>query len=66
MSGNRTSEARLDLPVYEARLDLPVIPRRLQTQRALNDQLRDLQEIANRLGLYDAADLVQDLLINRH
>ena len=45
--------------VYKAERDLQHIPQRDQTQRALQDQLRDLIEIANRLGLYDAADFIR-------
>ena len=41
---------------YNAIDDLSSLPRRAQTQRALDDQLRDLSVIANRLGMYDAAD----------
>lgn len=38
------------------------IPRHPQVQWALNDQLRVLAAAANRLGLYDAADLVRNTL----
>lgn len=38
------------------------IPQRPQTQEALNDQLRYLAAIANKMGLYDAADFVTDVL----
>ena len=31
-------------------------------QRATNDQLKDLQWIANQVGLYDAADLIKSVL----
>jgi len=41
---------------YNAHDDLSDIMKRRQTQRPLDDQLRDLSVIANRLGLYDAAD----------
>lgn len=41
---------------YDPLADLSLLPRRSQTQRALDDQLRDLSVVANRLGLYDAAD----------
>ncbi len=34
---------------------LPKLPQR---QDALEDQLRDLTEVANRLGMYDAADFL--------
>lgn len=33
-----------------------------QRQDSLNDQLRDLQAIANKLGMYDAADFIQKAL----
>ena len=32
------------------------IPKQHQSQQSLNDQLRALVSVANRLGLYDAAD----------
>lgn len=35
---------------------------RSQTQEALNDQLKKLQIVANRLGLYDAADFIRNVL----
>jgi hypothetical protein len=38
------------------------IPRFLPRQDATVDQLRDLHWIANRFGLYDAADIVKGLL----
>jgi len=41
---------------YDPLADLSLLPRRIQTQRALDDQLRDLSVIANRIGLYDAPD----------
>lgn len=39
--------------------DMKSIPKFAQTQRALDEQLADLRAIANRLGLYDAADYIQ-------
>lgn len=36
--------------------DIPEYPQR---QDALNNQLRDLHAVANRLGMYDAADLLR-------
>ena len=45
---------------YKAVDDLSLLPRRTQTQRVLDDQLRDLSVIANRLVLYDAADFLRD------
>lgn len=44
---------------YMSKRDLPNIPPRLQTQRALNDQLCDLIAISARLGLYDASDFLK-------
>jgi hypothetical protein len=35
------------------------IPERPQRQDSLNDQLEDLVAVANRLGMYDAADYLQ-------
>jgi hypothetical protein len=39
--------------------DMKLIPKFRQTQRALDEQLADLCAIANRLGLYDAADFIR-------
>ena len=36
--------------------DIKSIPRFSQTQRSLDEQLRDLWTLANHFGLYDAAD----------
>lgn len=44
---------------YNAARDFKSIPQFAQTQRALDEQLRDLWAIANRLGLYDAADHIR-------
>ena len=41
---------------FDLKRDLGQIPKRSQTQRATDEQLRDLAAIADRLGLYDAAD----------
>jgi hypothetical protein len=38
---------------------LPTLPQR---QDSLLDQLRDLQAVANRLGMYDAADFLSTTL----
>lgn len=40
--------------------DIKSVPRFGQTQRALKEQLEDLVTVANRLGLYDAADYLRD------
>lgn len=50
---------------YVAKRDLPHIPIRPQTQRSLNDQLRDLISIATKLGLYDAADYLRESVDGR-
>ena len=44
--------------------DISKIARFDQTQGALNDQLRLLHAVANKLGLYDAADLVQRAIVD--
>ena len=41
---------------------LEMIPQQPQAQGAVQDQLVALYAIANRFGLYDAADLVQGLI----
>jgi hypothetical protein len=41
------------------------LPRIEQTQAALNDQLFDLSYVADRLGLYDAADYLRSKTSNR-
>lgn len=38
------------------------IPQLPQRQDSLHDQLADLQAVANRLGMYDAADVIRELL----
>ncbi len=57
-SGQRPGESLSD---YQKRIlrDIPQLPQR---QDATNDQLRDLRVVANRLGMYDAADLVRTML----
>lgn len=46
---------------YQQRIlvDIPELPQR---QDSLNSQLSDLRAVANRLGMYDAADLLQTIL----
>jgi hypothetical protein len=39
--------------------EMAAIPRLPQTQASLEDQLRTLHEVANQLGLYDAADFIE-------
>lgn len=41
---------------------LAAIPKLPQRQDATNDQLRDLKMVANKLGMYDAADVIQNIL----
>jgi hypothetical protein len=41
---------------------LAALPQQPQRQDATNDQLRDLAVFANRLGLYDAADLIRGMI----
>ena len=38
------------------------IPQLPQRQDSTSDQLRDLRAVANRLGMYDAADLIRGIL----
>jgi len=39
--------------------DLPILPRR---QDSVTEQLVDLKDVATRLGMYDAADYIQNRL----
>jgi hypothetical protein len=39
--------------------DIKSLPRFQQTQKSLSDQLTDLIDVANRLGLHDAADFIR-------
>lgn len=39
-----------------------LVPQQAQRQDSTNDQLRDLQVIANHLGMYDASDIIRGLL----
>lgn len=41
---------------------LRAIPQQAQRQDNASDQLRDLREFANRLGMYDAADLIRNIV----
>lgn len=38
------------------------IPQQVQRQDSTDEQLRDLQAVANRLGMYDAADAIKVLI----
>lgn len=50
-----------DLTDYQQRI-LSQIPELPQRQDSLNNQLADLRAVANRLGMYDAADLLRTIL----
>lgn len=58
-----TKPAKVSEDAFRASEHLPSIPRHAQTQRALNDQLRDLSSVANRLGMNDAADFLRDMVL---
>lgn len=45
---------------------LRAIPQKPQRQDSTNDQLRDLMFVANRLGMYDAADIIRNILEQRN
>jgi hypothetical protein len=45
-------------------IDLQQIPAQPQRQDSVADQLADLVAIANRLGMYDAADVVRQMAKN--
>lgn len=38
------------------------IPQQVQRQDSTDEQLRDLYTVANRLGMYDAADVLRNIL----
>lgn len=40
------------------------LPKQNQRQDSLSDQLRDLQAVANHLGMYDAADFIREISVN--
>ena len=44
------------------KLVLDTIPQQTQRQDSTDDQLKDLRIVANRLGMYDAADIIRTLL----
>lgn len=56
-----SQDADETLSDYQRRvlLDIPQLPQR---QDSLNSQLEDLRPVANRLGMYDAADLLRTIL----
>lgn len=39
---------------------MQTVPKQHQSQQSLNDQLRALVDVANKLGLYDAADYLKE------
>lgn len=41
---------------------LKELPKQNQRQDSTNDQLADLRDFANKLGMYDAADIIRNLL----
>lgn len=43
-------------------IDLHQLPARPQSQLSLSEQMATLKQVANRLGLYDAADAVRQLM----
>jgi hypothetical protein len=49
-------------PGYALKASLQKIEQHSQRQDSTNNQLRDLRVFANRLGLYDAADVISKLL----
>jgi len=44
---------------------MKTVPQQIQTQSSLNDQLHILADVANRLGLYEAADYLRDMEVKR-
>lgn len=44
------------------KLVLDTTPQQIQRQDSTDDQLKDLRVVANRLGMYDAADIIRTLL----
>ena len=44
---------------------MKTVPQQIQTQSPLNDQLHALIDVANRLGLYEAADYLRDMEVKR-
>lgn len=54
----------VDRPEYQGAL-ISMLPQLPQRQDALNDQLEDLVLVANKLGMYDAADLIRNNILRR-
>lgn len=44
------------------KIELAKLTQQPQRQDSTNDQLRDLHAFANKLGLYDAADLIRNIV----
>lgn len=42
-------------------MDISILPVMEQRQDSLSEQLKDLELVANRLGMYDAADAIRQL-----
>ena len=53
-----------DRPEYQGAL-IAMLPQMPQRQDALNNQLEDLVLVANKLGMYDAADLIRNNILRR-
>jgi hypothetical protein len=45
--------------------ELAKLTQQPQRQDGVNDQLRDLHAFANKLGLYDAADLIKSIVTKK-
>jgi len=48
----------------QLKAELAKIERQPQRQDSTVDQLRDLRNFANKLGMYDAADLIRNIIEN--
>ncbi len=59
---NENKNSDMKQTSFNASDDMKAIPKFTQTQRPLDEQLNDLAAVANRLGMYDAAD---HLRVNR-
>ena len=58
LSKNRTKVEIKDNSILDI---IKIIPQQPQVQYELNQQLQELAIVANRLGLYDAADFINSL-----